>query len=283
MRFFAAFASIVVGLSVGGCAQSQYGAQSAPGDVIKDCDECPELVVIPPGTFMMGSPQDEVGRSDAVEDDDEDNLAGPGGEKLQVTIDYSFAVGRTEVTWDNWEACVAEGGCDGAGVEEAGGAEGFGKGNRPVINLLWKDMKAYVSWISEKTGKDYRLLSEAEWEYAARAGTTTRYSFGDDITKADAQYDASSSVPTGSFEPNAFGLYDVHGNVWERVEDCYTPSHADNPANGAPVAAFEGCERVWKGGAWNLEPRALRSANRNRSEIVHRGSKFGFRVARTLN
>lgn len=281
MRFV--FASILVCLSVGGCTQYQYEAQDAAGDVIKDCDECPELVVIPPGTFMMGSPQDEVGRSDAVEDDDEDNLAGPGGEKLPVTIDYYFAVGRTEVTWDNWDACVAEGGCDGASVEEAGGAEGFGKGNRPVMNLLWKDMKDYVSWISKRTGKEYRLPSEAEWEYAARAGTTTRYSFGDDITKDDAQYDAPRSAPVASFQPNAFGLYDVHGNVWERVEDCYTPSHASNPANGSPVAAFEGCERVWKGGAWNLEPRALRSANRNRSEIVHRGSKFGFRVARTLD
>lgn len=284
MRFFFTFALIGIGGCVGSPIKAQSGATNVTGDsvttdFIKDCDVCPELAVVPAGRFMMGSPQDEAARGDG-----EDDQEGRGGSQVPVAIDYSFAVGRTEVTWDDWEACVAEGGCDGASVEEAGGAEGWGKGNRPVVNVSWIDAKDYAAWLSKKTGKGYRLLTEAEWEYAARAGTTTRYSFGDDISKDELNYKTSRSVPVGSYEPNGFGLYDVHGNVWEWVEDCYTSSYADNPRDGSAVAVEEDCRRVLRGGAWQSSvPQFLRAAVRFRYAPVIRSGSIGFRIARTVD
>ncbi len=275
MRFYFSFVLIFVG----GCVGSSIEAQSAATDTIKDCEVCPELVVIPAGSFLMGSPQDEAARGG-----DEDDQEGRGGSQVPVTIDYSFAVGRTEVTWDNWETCVAEGGCDGAGVEVAGGAEGWGKGNLPVINVTWVDAKDYTAWLSAKTGKVYRLLTEAEWEYAARAGTTTRYSFGEDITPDKLNFKTARSEPVGSYEPNDFGLYDVHGNVWEWVEDCYTSSYADNPRNGSAIAAEADCRRVLRGGAWQSSvPQFLRSAVRFKYRPDIRSGSMGFRIARTID
>jgi len=257
------------------------------GEPFKDCAECPEMVVVPAGSFMMGSPKDEEGRND-----DE-------GPQHEVAIPQPFAVGKFEVTWDEWEACVAAGGCDGEGVEDAGGDNGWGKGNRPVINVSWDDATAYAKWLSEKTGKRYRLLSEAEWEYAARAGTTGPFSFEGPITTDKANYDGDDSyagspkgedrgrtVPVDSFQPNPWGLYQVHGNVWEWVEDCYYESYADKPASlkasGEAWTTGSCYSRFMRGGSSGFGPRELRAAGRVRLYRDSRSVSFGFRLARTL-
>src|SRR5262249_7834856 len=158
------------------------------------------------GRFKMGSPDDELDRSDSE------------GPQHAVTVAKPLAVSKFEVTFDDWDACTAAFAC-------AQVPDHWGRGQMPVINVSWEDAKAYVAWLSQVTGKAYRLLSEAEWEYAARAGTTTRYSWGDDAVAGDANCDGcgggwklQQTAPAGTFKPNAFGLHDMHGNVWEWVE-----------------------------------------------------------------
>lgn len=184
----------------------------------------------------------------------------------------SFEVGRYEVTFAQWDACVDGGGCNGYRPNDQ-----WGRGNRPVINVSWNDAQAYVQWLSQRTGQRYRLLTSAEWEIAARVGTTTEYSWGDDppVCDQNARNGANLSVctddrtrPVGSFQPNAFGLYDVHGNVWEWVEDCYDSSCSS---------------RVVRGGAWGNLPQDLRFANRLGITPTRRDLNYvGFRVARTV-
>jgi formylglycine-generating enzyme required for sulfatase activity len=206
------------------------------GEKFRECRNCPQMVVIPAGSFIMGTPEDEEFRRDHEH-------------QHKVTIARPFAVSETEVTWDQWEACVRDGACDGAAVDDAlrldregkpnEDFEDWGRGTRPVVGVSWYDAQAYVGWLNEKTGNDdlYRLLSEAEWEYAARAGTTTAFPWGD---KLDHNYGnfgipgpglggkaegrdiwLAETSPVASFPPNAFGLYDMHGNAFEWVEDCY--------------------------------------------------------------
>ena len=239
---------------------------------IKDCDVCPEMVVIPAGEFMMGSPEGEEGRS--VDE----------GPRHKVKIREAFAVGKYEITFEEWDACVSGGGCEGYRP----GDEGWGRGRRPAINVSWKDAKAYVAWLSEKTGKYYRLLTEAEWEYAARAETGTRYYWGDEaglVAKCvgcDEQNEQKTRT-VGSFGPNGFGLHDVHGNVWEWVEDCWHDNYKGAPTDGTAWTSWGNCGwRVLRGGSWGDEPRNLRSAIRYRYGAGYRISSFGFRVARTL-
>ena len=160
--------------------------------------------------------------------------APPRGSLLLRPIDSPFAVSKLEVTADEWDACVVLGGCTWPAPET-----GFGRGTRPVMNVSWDDAQQYVAWLSTRTGKTYRLLSEAEWEYAARAGTSTAYFWGNEIGNGNAncngcgsQWDHRRTAPVGSFAPNAFGLHDMHGNVWEWVQDCM---HEDY--NGAGPAA----------------------------------------------
>src|SRR5947209_3851911 len=186
-----------------------------PGAVaqFKDCADCPQMVVIPAGEFTMGSPPSEQ----AAE------------AQHRVTIAAPFAVSKFEITFDEWAACLKGGGCNGYRPAD----QGWGRGKRPVVNLSWENAKDYVKWLSQKTGKPYRLLSEAEWEYAARAGTTTPFWFGDTLTPSQANFDGSpdgtgpspvnrkNTLPVGSFPANAFGLHDMHGNAWEWVEDCW--------------------------------------------------------------
>jgi formylglycine-generating enzyme required for sulfatase activity len=186
----------------------------------------------------------------------------------------NFEAGRTEVTSAQWDACVAAGGCNGYSPND----RGWGRGNRPVINVSWNDAQAYVQWLSQRTGQRYRLLTEAEWEYAARAGSTTNFSWGDQDPVCDqsarngANFNACTdnrTRPVGSFQPNGFGLYDMHGNVWEWVEDCYDP----------------GCSyRVLRGGSWVSLPGSHRSAGRfgYNPPSLGRDDSVGFRVARTL-
>ena len=254
------------------------------GEVFSDCTGCPSMVVVPAGSFTMGSPSTETGR-----DDDE-------GPQRTVTIGSSFAVGRYEVTWAEWEACVADGGCSSAGPDGAGGDDGWGKGNRPMINVDWNDAQAYVSWLSRKSGERYRLLSEAEWEYAARAGTSSAYWWGSSASHEYANYGADvccsglasghdqweKTSPAGSFPANAFGLYDMHGNVWEWTQDCYNKSYSGAPTNGSAWTSGNCSRRVVRGGASGVNPRNLRSAGRNGLVSSLRGSSFGFRVVRTL-
>jgi formylglycine-generating enzyme required for sulfatase activity len=239
------------------------------GQTFRDCDECPEMVVIPAATFTMGSSKDEKERQS-----DE-------GPQHQVTIE-PFAIGKTEVTFAEWDACVAAGGCNGYKPSD----QGWGRGSRPVVNVSWKDAKAYVSWLSQYTGKPYRLPLEAEWEYAARAGTTTPYAFGAAITHEDANYDSNIGKTTevGAYLPNAWGLYNMPGNVSEWVEDVWHKSYEGAPANGATwmdgkEEGFYG--RVNRGGSWGSYPWALRSASRGRGADDLRNYFLGFRVVQT--
>ena len=260
----------------------------AVGSTFTDCTGCPEMVVLPAGRFMMGS-------NDGANDEKPVH---------EVTIDYKFAVGKFEITWAQWEACVNAGGCDGAGPESTGGDNGWGKGNRPVINVDWNDAQAYARWLSGKTGHSYRLLSEAEWEYAARAGTTTRYSWGDNqnggcrfsngadmaAKREDSSWTTSTcddgygkkTAPVGSFQANAFGLYDMHGNVWEWTQDCWNNSYSGAPSTGAAWEAGDCSRRVLRGGSSNSYPFWLRSALRFWDDSTYRVDIIGFRLARTL-
>ena len=242
-----------------------------PGDTFRDCGDCPELVVVPSGSFMMGSPSGESGRYD-----DE-------GPQHRVTFDRAFAVGVYEVTFGEWDACVSDGRCGGYHPDD----EGWDRGRHPVINVSWDDAKAYVKWLSGKTGKQYRLLSESEWEYVARAGTTTAYHTGRTISVSQANYDGNNygTVPVGEFAPNGFGLYDVHGNVWEWVEDCWHDTYVGAPSDGSAWTSGGNCRyRVLRGGSWYNDPQTLRSAYRNWNSTGYRYFiTIGFRVARTLD
>jgi formylglycine-generating enzyme required for sulfatase activity len=230
------------------------------------------MVVGPAGSFDMGSPENESERNR-----DE-------GPRHKVGIAHPFAVGKFEVTFDEWDACVAAGGCDHKPADE-----GWGRGMRPVIDVSWEDAQAYADWLSKKTGKDYRLLSEAEWEYAARAGTTTRYPWGDEpgtnranLGASGRQWNGKQTAPVGSFEPNAFGLHDMIGNVWEWTEDCTRGNYEGAPADGRPWDNAVCGLRVVRGGSRGIDPEDARSASRNWVEPGLRSNLLGFRLARTL-
>jgi formylglycine-generating enzyme required for sulfatase activity len=261
-------------ISVAAQAQDNAAAGAAPTE-FKDCSSCPQMVVVPPGSFTMGSPPSEQGAE----------------AEHRVTIAAPFAVSKFEITFDEWDACLNDGGCGGYRP----GDHGWGRGSRPVINVSWNDAKTYVSWLSRKAGKPYRLLSEAEWEYAARAGTTTTFYHGKVISPSEANFDGSTdgsgpsetnrqqTLPVGSFAANAFGLHDMHGNVSEWVEDCWH----DDYTTGAPTdgsAWLEGrCDgRVVRGGSWEDSDAELRSAARTGGYKDEQFYTDGIRVARGL-
>ena len=250
-----------------------------PGARLRDCETCPQLVVVPLGSFMMGSPDSEWGRF---------NNESP---QRRVTIAEPFAVSVYEVTFGEWDACVNEGGCN--GYQPHG--EGWGRGGRPVINVSWDDARAYVKWLSQRTGKRYRLLSESEWEYVARAGTMEPFHTGATISADQANYDSSytyvsgqkgryrgRTVQVGTFSPNAFGLHEVHGNVWEWTQDCWNEDYTGAPADNRAWETGECEQRVLRGGSWGDVPWLLRSADRGKNEPGIRDPKIGFRIARTL-
>ena len=257
-----------------------------PKDVFKECDKCPEMVVVPAGSFTMGSPDSEQGR-----DIDE-------SPQHSVTFAKPFSVGRFAVTFDEWDACVAEGGCSGYRPQDLG----WGRNRRPVINVSWDEATAYAAWLSRKTHKPYRLLTEAEWEYAARAGSTTAYYWGNEIGSGNANcapdgklecgsiWDNKQTAPVGSFAANAFGLYDMAGNVWQWVQDCYHSSYKGAPTDGSAwttgncigTLEDEDFQRVIRGGSWITLPRLLRSAGRFRNTFSSSGNLLGFRVGRAL-
>jgi len=239
----------------------------SPGRAFRDCpDVCPEMVAVPAGSFRMGSLVTEQGR---------DKTEGP---ERKVTIARPFAVGKFEVTFAEWDACVAAGGC-----YHVPDDRGWGRGRRPVIGVSWNDAKEYTAWLSGKTGKTYRLLSEAEWEYAGRARTTTRYAFGDDIKSSQAQYSRDKTVEVGSFPPNRFGLHDMFGNVWEWVEDNWHGDYQGAPIDGSVWQGGDASRRILRGGGWRGSViYDLRSANRGGNSPDTRTTGIGFRVARTL-
>ena len=256
-----------------------------PGEVFRECaEDCPEMVVLPPGGFLMGSPDGE-GENDERP-------------RHQVTITYRFAVSKYEVTWNDWELCVNLHGCDGAPTADAG----FGRGDRPVINVSWEQAKAYADWFSRMTRKPYRLLSEAEWEYAARGVTSPdaphpRFPWGDKASHEFANYGTDQccngktagpdewfyTAPVGKFPANVFGLYDMHGNVWEWVEDCYHDDYDAASADGSALTAGDCGRRVVRGHSWVSSPDDIRSAARGRYSIDDRDNNLGFRLGRTLN
>jgi formylglycine-generating enzyme required for sulfatase activity len=200
----------------------------------------------------------------------------------KVTIAEPFAVGIYEVTWDEWEACVADVACDNGPVTKAGGDNGWGKGRRPVVEVSWHDANKYTAWLNSKVNdKSYRLLSEAEWEYAARAGTTTQYHWGNEFESSKANI-GNKMVPVGQYAPNRFGLYDMHGNVLEWVQDCYKENYKSAPADGRPVSEKPDCPRVLRSGAWSYGPRVLRAADRYGTPPVDRINIVGFRVSKKL-
>lgn len=276
-----------------------------PGTVFRDCAGCPELVVVPGGRFEMGSPTSESGRGD-----DE-------GPQRWVSVG-SFAVGRFEVTRGQFRAFVRvtsramTGGCDlwhGPAFRPDPSRDWQSPGypqddDHPVACVSWNDAQAYVVWLSRQTGKRYRLLTEAEWEYVARAGSRSRYYFGASEAElcryanvADQAFlrahpggsghtpcnDGSAATsPIGRFLPNAFGLHDVHGNLWEWVEDCYGPYSAA-PSDGRAATGSSSCVRVIRGGSWQDVPRTLRSALRFGFTPDDRLIVVGFRVSRTLS
>jgi len=245
-----------------------------PGATFRECaEDCPEMVVLPAGEFVMGSQPGEAGY-----DPDE-------GPAHKVVFARPFAVSKFEVTFDEWDACVAYGDCD-PRISDSG----WGRGREPVINVNFHDARRFVAWFSRMTGKPYRLLSEAEWEYAARAGTRTEFSWGNEVGVNNANcngcgspWDNRQTAPVGSFAANAFGLHDMHGNVWEWVEDCNHNTYSGAPADGSAWATGGDCSRrIVRGGSWDHDPWYLRSANRGGYLSDMRFDHLGFRVARTL-
>jgi formylglycine-generating enzyme required for sulfatase activity len=243
------------------------------------------MVAVPAGRFVMGSPADEPGR-------------GQGEDQVEVTIAKPFAVGRFAITYTEWEACLDARGCAGHKALSAidAGWEWEQRGKRPVIGVSWHAAKAYVEWLSKTARKSYRLLSEAEREYVTRAGTVTPYWWGTAISTGQANYDGSyahvdgtepitlnQTVPVDTFAPNPWGLYHVHGNIWEWTEDCGNDSNVGNPGNGAARTMGDCTYRIVRGGASNSTHPALRSAYRGWSGVDERSPHVGFRIARALD
>jgi formylglycine-generating enzyme required for sulfatase activity len=244
-----------------------------PGATFRECaKDCPEMVVVPAGEFMMGSPANEKGR-----------LVNEGPQH-RVTIARPFAVSKFEVTFADWDACVSVGGCP--HVSDSG----FERGTRPVINVSWDEAQQYGAWFSKMTGRPYRLLTEAEWEYAARAGSTTAYFWDDQIGKGNAncndcgsQWDSRQASPVGSFKPNAYGLYDMAGNVWQWVQDCNHDNYNGAPTDGSAWTIGDCGRRVVRGGSWGNVAQYLRSASRDWYGAADRDFHIGFRLGRTLS
>ncbi len=276
------------GLWVAFCFFSSWSYAQAvqPGDSFRDCDQCPEMVVVPAGSFEMrtapwgpGHPHNE-------------------GYFFPVTFKRHFAIGKYEVTFDEWDQCVSDGKCQALDDAE------WGRGRRPAINLSWIDAVTYTRWLSSKTGERYRLPTNSEWEYAARAGLGMNRFWGippADVCEYGNVYDQTAhaefgfewehlpcddgrvvTAPAGSFRPNAFGLYDTIGNVFEWIEDCASPNWRGAPGNGSPWVAGDCSLRGYRGASWiTNEPYYLIESNRFKFTGA-READLGFRVVREL-
>lgn len=287
-----------------------------PGKSFKECtNNCPEMIVLPAGSFMMGRTDAQchkdcdvdVGPSpndarciDAVYRTCKDKCIGMrcvndnDQPQHNVTLAKPFAVAKFELTFAEWDACVADQGCSGYKPDD----RGWGRGQQPVININLDDAQQYVAWLAKLTGKPYRLLTEAEYEYATRAGTTTAYPWGDNVKLngqamancfgCGSQWDNKQTAPVGSFAPNKFGLYDMVGNVDEWTADCFHTNYNEAPADGSAwLKANQGdcSKRMLRGNSPDLGPDGVRSANRGTGlgfPTGNRGYAIGFRVGRTL-
>ncbi|MBF0093781.1 MAG: SUMF1/EgtB/PvdO family nonheme iron enzyme [Alphaproteobacteria bacterium] len=239
-----------------------------PGEVFQECPQCPEMVVIPPGSFVMG---DDNGRK-------EERPA------VNVTIAYPFAMAVNETTFDQWQACLDAKACTHVPDDHE-----WGEGKQPVINVPWEAAKGYAAWISSLTGATYRLPSEAEYEYANRGGTTTNYWWGDEIGEnrvncrfCGSKWSGDRAAPVRSFTPNPFGLYDITGNVWEWTLDCWHPDHQGAPTDGSARDKPKCGGRVTKGGAWYYVPQLARSVARVRQISNLWSYTVGFRLVREI-
>ena len=321
---------LIVGMSLGGNEAAETRAPDSngapqtpatryqPNESFRDCADCPEMVVIPKGDFVMGSDANEPGRIDRE------------GPQRRVSIPQ-FALGKFDVTRAQWSAFVSatdrsttEGcfwtGRSGSKPDPIGSWRDLGfpqDDNHPVVCVTWQDAQQYVRWLTERTGQKYRLATEAEWEYAARAGSTTPYPWGSHASHEYANYGADvccsglasgrdqwvNTSPVGSFPPNAFGLYDMHGNVLQWVQDCFASSYSGLPTDGsayetavllrmtgrfARMNGTSSCSyRMLRGGDWGNPPALIRSAARNfgpgpgATLEDYRSGGVGFRVARS--
>lgn len=269
----------------------------APGTSFRDCDVCPVMVVLPAGSFEMGSPAGEVGRY------------ADEGPQHRVTFARPFAVARYPVTRGEFARFVRETGyragpgcliVRGGTWVDAHDADwrrpGFAQTERdPVVCMSWNDGEAYADWLSRKTGHSYSLLTEAQWEYAARAGTRTAFNWGAKPRRDRANYGAEvccapetrgadrwlATSPSGSFPPNPFGLYDMHGNAWEWVQDCWHRNYEGAPDDGSAWTTGSCVDRVMRGGSWNCSSSTIRAAEREVHDLSGRYAVTGFRVART--
>lgn len=282
-------------LAFAGAAAAAPAAKSG----FKDCRECPDMVVVPAGSFEMGSPPSEKGR------DADEALH-------KVTIRRAFAVSKFPVTWDQWEACVRDNVCAGREVEMALriGVDGqpiktyvdHGRGIRPVVGVSWYDAQVYVGWLNRKTGSQaYRLLTEAEFEYAARAGTRSAFWWGEQPSHDYANYGKEddqglggavggrdvwdmATSPAGAFPPNPWGLYDMFGNIYQWIEDCYQKDGSKLPADGTAQKDVGCATRGFRSNSFESNPHTMRSANRAFPYPPQtRGRNYlGIRVAKTL-
>jgi formylglycine-generating enzyme required for sulfatase activity len=291
---------------VHGAPDGWFNPGAGKSEWFKDHALGPEMVVVPAGEFAMGSSESQIAALyKQYETEDLYNRQGPQykqyekedwhnreGPQHVVRIKAPFAAGRYAVTFDEWDACIGDGGCKGYRPSD----QGWGRGKRPVINVSIDDAMTYVEWQSRKTGKIYRLLSEAEWEYVARSGMAASFWWGETISTGQANYDGNctfrggakgeyrkKTVAVDSFEPNPWGFYNMHGNVWEWCEDLWHKNYEGAPTDGLVwLQGGDAASRVVRGGAWNNIPQSLRSANRIASRSDSRFNFLGFRVARTL-
>jgi len=321
MRVVLTFTLGFVAVALSACLA--LGAEMNPGKTFRDCEGCPEMVVVPPGSFMMGTTDAEI--SVEVEQAQREGYSASRMDREQpvhqVNIDYKLAVSIHEVTRGEFAQFVQE---SGHTTEEgcysfAGGERTLRKGSswkdpgfpqsaaHPVVCVSWNDAKAYALWLGGKTRETYRLLTEAEWEYATRGGTATRYWWGLDSGLTENCGSANSSdltyalkypldiyvnkhcsdgyvhtAPVGRFGTNGFGVYDTIGNVWEWVEDCWVDTYLGASTDGSERRHEECNSRVIRGGAWSSSPRYFRSANRFRSKPIERNDSLGFRLARAI-
>ena len=234
---------------------------------VRDCDACPVLVALPRGGFTMGSNNDDPSERPA----------------FHVMINSAFAIGKYEITVEQWNICVTNGGC----IQT--GSDGDRTPNLPVRDISWDDARSYTAWLSRVTNKTYRLPSEAEWEYAARGNTTTRYWWGDQMTTGKANckdcgepWHAGAPAPSGSFAANPFGLFDMNGSVWEWVNDCWHASYQRAPSDGRSWEEPDCRVRVLRGGSWRQGAAYMPSSTRFKYDASVRQSQNGFRVARSI-
>ena len=239
-----------------------------------------EMVVINPGSGKLGSPDSEKKRQ---------RYENP---MRDTQINYQFEVSKYEITFDDWDKCLSDGGCSGHKPDD----KGWGRGRRPVIDISFDDTQNFISWLNRKTGQTYRLLSEAEWEYVARAGQDAPFGQGFEMSAKYANFDGKAPYGTsekgqylrktevvGKYEPNAFGIYDMHGNVYEWVEDCWNEDHSGAMGDGSARKDGDCDYRIMKGGSWVTHGYQMRAAARVRYVTDYRYDDYGMRLARTLN